>query len=120
MKSKGYTFIEMAVVMIVTGIIVLVVFLNTSYAFVDRSDEHYEDKVNMILIHAKEYGKNSDTLKRDNAEIVTVHTLIESGYLVGDENNLIMDPRNAEETLNDLEIMLKLNSEGEVVATLNE
>ncbi len=120
MNSKGYTLVEMGILIAVVGVAMLLVLLNTSYAFVDNGEVLYESKVNTILAHAEVYGETSTSLSTDGVLIVTVNELIESGTLIGDENGEIVDPRDESDTLNDMEILLKIDSEGNIISTVNE
>lgn len=119
MKKNGYTMIELLVVIIVLGVITAVTLGTTSYAFKDHSDEYYEQKTNVILRQAENYGQTLETLKDDGHIIITVNDLIKEGFVSADENGNVVDPRNSKATLNGLKIKIVYN-EGEIKASLIE
>ena len=53
MKNKGYTVIELIVVIVIFGIITAVTLGLTSNAFKDNTDEYYKVKVKDIESNAK-------------------------------------------------------------------
>ena len=56
MKKNGYTVTEMLVVIIVLGIFTLGIIGVTSYAYKDKTDDYYKEKVLLIEKQAALYG----------------------------------------------------------------
>ena len=86
MQNKGYTILELIVVIIVVGIFSIVAINKASYAFVDN-DAITEETEEMILIKTSTAYASSilDTLKTDDIYI-TGKDLVEAEYLVDDEH----------------------------------
>ena len=103
---KGYTIVELLVIIIVLGIATAITIGTTSYAFENHSKEYYEVKVRNIESNAKRYAMSLGTLE-DNNKIITVKDLVDAGYLSPDnEDGDIIDPRNSKSTLNNVKIKL--------------
>lgn len=87
-QNKGYTIIELIVVIVVVGIFSLIAINKASYAFVD-SDVVNEETEEMILIKTSTAYANSilETLKNDDI-YVTGKDIEDAGYLVDDEHTL--------------------------------
>ncbi len=111
-NKKGYTVIELLIVMIVFGIITAAFVGATSYAFKDNTDEYYKTRISNIESNAKRYAMTLEELKTEKSKIITVKDLLEEGYLTADNNNGdVLDPRNSKATLNNVKIKLTYDEE---------
>ncbi len=122
MKEKnGYTTLQMLIVIGVLGIVTLALIGTTSYAYKDKSNDYYDEKVHLIIKQAELYGATSETLKNEGNLNITVNDLVKAGYFVPDdkEGNII-DPRNSKANLNGLRINLIYNDDGTVNANVIE
>ena len=107
MNKKGYTTIELLIVIGLFSIAYLVGTINVSHAFsYDENNTAYEAKINLIEHQAKEYAKaNSETLFKDaNTINIYANDLVKNNYFAGNGNGSILDPRDENKTLNDLKI----------------
>lgn len=120
MKKNGYTIPELLIVIGVLGLVVIITLATTSYAFKDHSKEYYETKMNGIERMAVLYGENSETLKEEKNMVITVNDLVKEGYLHGDSDGKIADPRNSKSSLNGVKIKISINDQGKVEATVIE
>ena len=121
MKKNGYTVTEMLIVIIVLGVFTLGLIGATSYAFRDKSNDYFEEKVLLIEKQASLYGGTLNNLKEEGNLIITVKDLVDNGYFVADKSNGdVTDPRNSKATLNGLKIKLSYNYDGTVSAKVIE
>ena len=121
MKKNGYTVAEMLIVIIVLGIFTLGIIGATSYAYKDRTDDYYEEKVLLIEKQAELYGKTLNNLKEEGNLVVTVKDLVDNGYYVADNSDGdVVDPRNSKATLNGLKIKLTYNEDDTIKAEVIE
>ena len=121
MKKNGYTVTEMLIVIIVLGVFTLGLIGATSYAFRDKSNDYFEEKVLLIEKQASLYGGTLNNLKEEGNLIITVKDLVDNGYFVADKSNGdVTDPRNSKATLNGLKIKLSYNDDGTVSAKVIE
>ena len=119
MNKKGYTVLELLIVIIVFGIITAVTLSATSYAFRDNTDEYYESKVSDIESNARRYGSTLEELKTEGSKVITVKELVDAGYLSSDnKNGDIIDPRNEKKTMNNVKIKITYSAEKGYEATL--
>lgn len=121
MNKNGYTVTEMLIVIIVLGVFTLGLIGATSYAFRDKSNDYFEEKVLLIEKQASLYGGTLNNLKEEGNLIITVKDLVDNGYFVADKSNGdVTDPRNSKATLNGLKIKLSYNDDGTVSAKVIE
>ncbi len=119
MNRKGYTVIELIIVMIVFGIITAITLGATSYAFKDNSDEFYKVRIRNIESNAKRYAMTLDEVKTEGSKVITVDDLVDVGYLSADnDKGEIIDPRNSKATLNSMKIKLTYNEKNGYKATV--
>src|SRR5574344_3032614 len=106
MNKKGYTVVELLIVIAVFTIIYFVGVANVSYAFSDNVKINYENRLNLIKKQAEVYAKDkSQELFKDNDNItIYAKDLVKNGYFAGNANGDIEDPRDEAKTLNDLKI----------------
>ena len=110
MNRKGYTVIELIIVMIIFGVITAVTIGATSYAFKDNSDEFYKVRISNIESNAKRYAMTLEEVKTEGSKVIIVNDLVEAGYLSADnEKGDIIDPRNSKATLNNVKVKLTYN-----------
>jgi len=121
MKKNGYTVTEMLVVIIVLGVFTLAMIATTSYAFKDRSEDYYKEKVQLLEKQATIYGKSLNNLKEEGNLVITVKDLVDKGYYVPDNaKGDVVDPRNSKGTLNSMKIKLIYNQDGSIDAEIIE
>ena len=121
MKKNGYTVTEMLIVIIVLGIFTIAMMAATSYAFKDKSEDYYKEKVQLIEKQAELYGKSLNNLKEEGNLVITVKDLVDKGYYVPDNTKGdVVDPRNSKGTLNSLKIKLIYNQDGSIKAEIIE
>jgi len=107
MNKKGYTVIELIVVIAIFGLITAITLGATSYAFKDNTEEYYISKISDIESNARRYGSTLEELKTENSKVITVKELVDAGYLSPDnDKGDIIDPRNQKSTLNSLKIKI--------------
>ncbi len=109
MNKKGYSIIELLILIIVTGIIASVLIIKSSYAFKDNSEELYKQTENLLLKAANNYAiKNPDLFKDNKVINVKVEELVKANfYPADDKEGNVVDPRNKKATLNNTEIRIK-------------
>ncbi len=109
MNNKGFTTIELLIVVAVFTIIYFIGVSSVSYAFsTSETDLKYDDIINIIEVQAQTYAENnSDIFKEENTVYVYVKDLIENKYLVANENGKIMNPQEPNKDLNDLKIKIE-------------
>ena len=121
MKKNGYTVTEMLVVIIVLGIFTLGIIGVTSYAYKDKTDDYYKEKVLLIEKQAALYGETIGSLKDEGNIVITVKDLVDNGYYVADKDSGdVVDPRNSKATLNGLKIKLTYHEDGTISAKVIE
>ena len=119
MNRKGYTIVELIIVMIIFGIITAITIGTTSYAFKDNSDEFYKVRVSNIESNAKRYAMTLEELKTDGSMVITVNDLVNEGYISPDnDKGDVIDPRNSKATLNNVKIKLTYNEKDGYKATI--
>lgn len=94
--KKGFTIIEVvasiAIVLMITAIVML-----SAAGISDRSKKQiYEEKINLALVKAKEYGNDNLDSLSTTCKGVTIGDLINMNYLAEEENGQIYDPRTNE------------------------
>ncbi len=116
-NNRGYTTLQMLIVIGVLGIFTLVMIGATSYAYKDNSEQRYDEKIHLIMKQARIYGETLNNLKDEGSLIITVNDLLKNDYYAADdqEGNVI-DPRNSKATLNGLKIKLTYLEDGSINA----
>lgn len=121
MKKNGYTTKELLVVIIVLGIFTIGILSSTSYAYKDKSEDYYNEKVSLIEKQASLYGATLSSLKEEGNLVITLNDLIENGYYVADDKDgNVVDPRNSKSNLNGLKIKLAYQDNGSIKAEVIE
>lgn len=114
MKKNGYTLIELIVLIIGLGIVTFFTVIKLSSAFDFNKDELYERTLSRCLMQAELYGETKkDEIKESESYIITVKDLVDNGFLVTD-NGEVVDQRDNSSMLN-VRIKLYYNSEEDKV-----
>ena len=90
MNKKGYTLMELLVLLGAVSLVFLVVIVKTSFAFkeIDNSKEIAKQEENLINIAAKAYiAKIKDRVADEKVVYVTGEEIIKSGLLTDEANN---------------------------------
>lgn len=106
MNKRGSTIKEILIVIAVFSIIYFAGVIGISFSFSNVKDNEYENVINLIEKQAFNYAsENKDSLfENDNVVKIYVKDLLKNGYLIGNENGDLVDPRDINKTLNDLAI----------------
>ncbi len=108
MNSKGFTVVELVVVLSLFSIAYFVGVSSVSHAFeVDPIQTEYDSIINIIELQAEEYAYNNESLfSEGDVSFIYVKDLIEANYLATDNNGNIVDPLSPNKTLNDLKLKI--------------
>jgi len=123
LNKLGYTKIEVLVIVVLLGIVAFVTINKTSYAFAIDNSKAINEMKNLIEMQAEDYAMdNVETLfEETNTIFINVNKLIETGYLIANDEGLITSPVDSEKSYNDSKIKLEYNQEkNKVQATLND
>lgn len=118
MNNKGYTIVELLILIVFLGIITFIGVNKVSYAFDDTSIEAYNSEIKLIKTCAKKYGESKKDEVRNSVTGVKikVNDLIEYGCLKDvDKNGKYLDPRDDTKSLNDLELNLSYNPKNDSI-----
>lgn len=116
MKSKGYTVVDILVIIVVLGALALLTLPNMSLAFKDNKEELYQNQIRLYLEQAKLYGENNkDKFDDDNTMVVTIDELIEEGYIGAYVSDKIYDVRDNVTELNKMKIRITYNEDDDTV-----
>lgn len=116
LNKLGYTKVELLIVVILLGVVAFVTINKTSYAFAIDTTTAVAEVKNLIEIQAEEYAlDNLDIFKESETTFIDVNTLVDRGYLMGDDEGLITDPSDVNKNFNQNKIELKYNSDKETV-----
>ena len=114
MKSRGYTVVDILLVIVVLGVCALVTIPNMSLAFRDNKEELYKEQIDVYLKQAKLYGEEHKDLFQDNTMVLTLDDLINEGY-IGSFDDKIYDIRDGKTILNSMKIRIIYNEEDDTV-----
>ena len=119
MKSKGYTSLDIIIIIVFLGIAALLTIPRMSLAFKDDRDELYQNQINLYLSQAKRYGQDHvDELEdHDNTITMTIDELIEEGYIGSYVDKKLYDIRDYETIMNNIKIKITYNEDTEEVKT---
>ena len=90
MNKKGYTLVELLVLLGAVSLVFLIVTIKTSFAFkeIDNSEYVAKQEKNLIKIASKAYiVKIKDRVKEEKVVYVTGEEIIKSGLLTDEANN---------------------------------
>ncbi len=122
MNKKGYTKIEILVIVVLLGVVAFITINKTSYAFAIDNTKAIDEVKNLIEIQAEEYAKaNLDLFEESSTTFVSVDDLVTNGYLIGNSEGLITDPTDSSKNFNDYKVKLEYDSEStEITATMTK
>lgn len=113
MRSKGYTVVDILIIIVVLGVSALITIPKMSLAFKDNKEDLYQNQIRLYLEQAKLYGENNkDSFDDDNTMVITIDDLIDDGYLIEDK---VYDVRDETTELNKLKIKIIYNEDNESV-----
>ncbi len=118
LNNKGFTTIELLIVVFVFSIVYFVSVLNVTYAFeTDNTEVSYDQKITLIEKQAEIYASDTDGFFAEEDTIyLYVKDLIEYGYLKADEDGNVVNPLTPNKFLNDDKIKIEKIGE-KIVAT---
>jgi len=107
--KKGFTIVEMICSIALILVLTLIVLQNFSKISEQNKQSIYESKIDLALSEAINYGNdNLDLLSNTCSHQITIDTLISKGYLEGEKNNKLIDPRT-NESMNNIIICVTYN-----------
>lgn len=114
-NKKGYTAVELIIVIAVFTVGYFAVANTLSYNFdVDYEQDLYDLKIASIEEQATIYAEgHADMFAEGNDVYMTVEELALNNAIVSTKEGVVEDPRNSEETLNDLRV--KITNEDEKI-----
>lgn len=120
LNQFGYTKVEVLIIIVLLGIVAFITINKTSYAFAIDHTKDIETFKNLIEIQAEDYAmEHLDLFVESNTTFISVNDLIDSGYLITNDNGLVTNPVDTDKNYNDHKIKLEYNKDkNEVIATL--
>ena len=96
--NKGYTLVEILVVLMLISIIIVLVSTNVGNHLSNAKELEYNNKLNLIVNAGIKYGEErinyiQDETSKNNYFNVKISDLIEEGYLDEEENGGIINPK---------------------------
>ncbi len=120
MNKKGFTLVEIIIVIVLIALMAVIVIPNLAKGDVETKQQLYDSKVKSSLAAAYKYGKeNIDSLSNDGScTYITIGDLIEKGYITPDdeEGTYLVNPIT-NESMNDVTICVKY-TDREVVTSV--
>ena len=122
MNKFGYTKVEILVIVILLGIVAFVTINKTSYAFAIDNTKAVEDVKSLIEIQARTYAlDNLSIFNESTTTYINVNDLVINGYLIPNEDGLIINPADINKNFNNNKIKLDyISSSNNIEATLVE
>lgn len=119
MRSKGYTSLDIIIVIIVLAISAVITIPKISMAMKDNREELYQNQIKLYLNQAILYGENNkDEFDEDNTIVLTIDDLIDKEYIItSNEDNKIYDIRDNVTELNKMKIRIKYNEDEDKVSS---
>lgn len=120
LNELGYTKVEILVIVLLLGIVAFITINQTSYAFAIDSNKSVNEVKKLIEMQAEDYAKsNLDLFAETNTTYITVNDLVDSKYLIGNNEGLITNPADSSKNFNDNKVKLEYNQDkNEVKAKL--
>lgn len=120
LNELGYTKIEILVIVILLGVVAFITINQTSYAFSLDSSKSIAETKKLIEMQAEDYAlDNLEIFSESNVTYIIVNDLVESHYLIGNNEGLITNPADTKKSFNDNKIKLEYNQEeNKVIASL--
>ncbi len=119
LNKLGYTKIEMAIVIVLLGIVSFITINSTSYAFsTNNNADALKEVKSLIEFQAEEYAlENIEELFKDSkTTFITVATLAEARPIVANSEGLVTDPTDSTKNYNDNKIKLEYDVEKNTVS----
>lgn len=115
MNNKGYTKIELLVLIVLIGVVFFVSVNKVSYAFVDNSKELYANELNLIKTCANKYGESKkDEIHSSVTGLkVSIDELIKFGCIKGNKKDNKSNFINQE--LNNISLNLTYNTKNDQI-----
>lgn len=88
-NNKGYTIIELVVLIVVIGVFSLFTINKVSYAFEDNNKVSEESEKLILLKAANSYAENIKDTLEENDVYITGKDLVDEEYLIDDEHKLV-------------------------------
>ena len=108
MKNKGYTVVELVIVLAVfslyyfIGVGEIAKDINVNY-----EDTMYEQKIAAIEEQASIYAKSKDELFKDSDTIyLTVKELADAAAIISNKDGEVLDPRDGKSNLNEIKVKI--------------
>ena len=114
-NKKGYTAVELIIVIAVftVGYFVTANILSKDFD-VNYEQDLYEEKINAIEIQAALYGETHTDIFAESSDVyMTVEELALANVIISNSEGVVEDPRNSEDTLNDLRV--KITNKDDVI-----
>ena len=111
---KDKKIIILGAILLVFTLIYFVAVNKVSYAFATTTnyEQAHNNRVKTIIKAAEKYGKdNIENFNEEGLLYINVQNLIDSGYLIPNEEGIIIDQMNNFESMNDKKIRLKHEDE---------
>lgn len=113
MNSKGYSIIEVLVLIIVIGVAFFIAINKMSYAFDDKSKEVYDNEIKLIKTCAKKYGEEKKDEVRSSVTglKINLNDLVKTGCLKDtdkDGHYILLGPKK--QRINNVNINLTYNN----------
>lgn len=112
-NKKGYTAVELVIVIAVftVGYFVTANLLSRDFD-VDYEQDLYDLKIAAIEEQAAIYGEvHTEIFAEGNDAYMTVEELALENVIISTSEGVVADPRNSEETLNDLRVKITSNDD---------
>ncbi len=112
-NKKGYTAVELVIVIAVftVGYFVTANLLSRDFD-VDYEQDLYDLKIAAIEEQAAIYGEaHTEIFTEGNDAYMTVEELALENVIISTSEGVVADPRNSEETLNDLRVKITSNDD---------
>ena len=108
MKKNGYTIVELVIVLALFTVGYFAIAVSVSQEFrINFKEELYEEKLNAIEKQASIYAMGDEGLfEESQTAYLTVGDLALKGVIISSKDNEVVDPRNDENSLNDVKIKL--------------
>lgn len=120
LNELGYTKVEILVIVLLLGIVAFITINQTSYAFAIDSSKSINEVRKLIEMQAEDYAKNNlDLFSETSTAYITVNDLVDSKYLIGNNEGLITNPADNSKNFNDNKVKLEYDQDkNEVKAKL--
>ena len=117
MNNKGYTIIDMVVLIAILAVSAIIILPKVSYAFSNNLDSLYQNELNSYINIAEDYAKsNLDTLKKDGNMVISLDDLVKNGFISPeDSEGNVFDIRDNKTIINDMKLKIIYNEEDDTI-----